>query len=142
MAETKTFTFYVKERPSSAKSQLTSAKKIFERMKPLVEADQESFWVIGLNSANREIYQDCLFVGGMQQCVVDLRILFKRLLAVGACAFVVVHNHPGGICKASVEDINLTTRIKKAADILDLNFLDHVIISDDGHWSLKYRDLM
>lgn len=138
----KTFVFYVKEAPLS-KKQICSPQDIYERMKNLIRSDQESIWVVAFNSQNREIYHDCLFIGGINQCLMDSIILFKRLLVVGASAFIIVHNHPGGNCRPpSKHDISLTNKIKKASEILDLEFFDHIIISDDGYCSLKEVGLL
>lgn len=136
--KTKTFTFYVKEMPLS-KSPIASSDEVFEQVKSLVQMDQESFWVLGLNSRNRIIYQDCIFIGGIDQCPVDFRILFKRLLTVGAHKFILVHNHPGGNCEPSKQDKQLTQKLKEASTILQLELLDHIIISDDGYYS--FRDM-
>ena len=139
--KTKIFTFYIKEKPLS-KIEITSADKIFKRMRPIIRADQESFWVVGVNMGLKEIYHDCLFIGGMDKCIIDSRILFKRLLTVGASGFFLIHNHPSGAILPSMEDIQLTNKIKKMADILDLTFLDHLIISDGGYSSLKDEGLL
>jgi len=137
-----TFIFYVKEPPLS-KKKICSSQEIYKRMRNLAKADQESFWVIGFNGQNREIYHECLFIGGINICTVDLKILFKRLLNVGACAFIIVHNHPGGSCgPASNEDISITGEIKKISEIITLKLLDHIIISDDGYFSFKDYGLL
>jgi DNA repair protein RadC len=137
----KTFVFYVKEAPLS-KKQICSPQDMYERMKDLVKADQETFWVIGFNHLNKEIYNDCLFIGGIDKCMMDNNILFKRLITVGASSFIIVHNHPGGECYPSEEDISLTNGIKAGSEILNLNFFDHIIISDNGYYSFKYYDLL
>jgi DNA repair protein RadC len=46
-----------------------------------------------------------------------------------------VHNHPSGNLEPSTADINLTSRVKEACDIVDINLLDHLIISKDGYYS-------
>lgn len=132
----KTFTYCVKEKPLS-KNKIRFGIDIYMRFKPLVQADQESFWVIGLNSRNMEIYQDCLFIGGIAQCAIDPKIIFKRLIAVGASAFIVLHNHPGGECSPSEDDMLITNQIERGANFLGLNFLDHLIMADDGCYSIK-----
>jgi DNA repair protein RadC len=134
--KTKTFTFYIKEPPLS-KASISSTTFAAEELRPIVQSDQESFWVFGLNRKHRVIYQDCLFIGGMDNCPVDIRILFRRLLTVGASAFIIVHNHPGGDSLPSKEDKQITRNVEGAANILGLKFLDHIVISDDGYTSFK-----
>lgn len=137
----KTFVFYVKEAPLSKKD-ICSSQDMYERMKDLVKADQESFWVIGFNHRNREIYNECLFIGGINQCFVDPKILFKRLLVVGASSFIIIHNHPSGKNKPSGNDIDLTKEIKAGSKILRLILFDHIIISDDGYYSFADHGLI
>jgi len=137
----KTFVFYVKEAPLS-KKMICSPQDMYKRMKKLVKADQESFWVIGFNKRNQEIYNDCLFIGGVDHCNTDPIILFKRLLVVGACSFIVIHNHPSGAYNPSKADMDFTNQIKEGSSILSLSFLDHIIISDDGYYSFKEHYLL
>ena len=137
----KTFIFYVKEAPLSKKS-ICSAQDMYKRMKGLIKADQESFWVIGFNRRNKEIYSECLFIGGVDQCMIDPVILFKRLITVGASKFIVVHNHPGGNCDPSKRDMDLTYQVREGSKILTLDMLDHIIISDDGYYSFADHHLL
>lgn len=132
----KTFVFYVKE-TSLSPEYICNPWNIYYRMKDLAKADQETFWVIGYNNQLQEIYNECLFIGGISKCDVDNKILFKRLLMAGASRFIIVHNHPGGKCKPSEYDKRLTDKIKEGSEILDLELLDHIIIADDNYYSFK-----
>jgi DNA repair protein RadC len=134
--KTKTFTFYVKERAISKKI-IESPREVYKRMKNLTKADQESFWVIAFNHSNKEIYHECLFIGGIAQVVVDPIIIFKRLFTIGASSFIVVHNHPGGNCIPSDNDKSTTDKIKDISKIVGIKLLDHIIISDDGYYSFS-----
>jgi DNA repair protein RadC len=135
----KQFVFYVKEEPIHGISAVNS-KGFYERMKDLAMADQESFWVIGFNGNGKEIYHECLFIGGINRSDVDCKIIFKRLLTVGAIFFIVVHNHPGGNPLPSSNDKEVTAQLNRAAKIIGLNFWDHIIIGDGGYFSF-YDDL-
>jgi len=68
--KSKTFVFYVREVPLATKK-ICSSADIYLRMMDLAKADQESFWVIGYNNQNQEIYNECLFIGGINQCNTD-----------------------------------------------------------------------
>ena len=135
------FVFYVREIPLSTRG-ICSSWDIYFRMMDLAKADQESFWVIGYNNQNQEIYNECLFIGGISQCNVDNKILFKRLLMAGASKFIIVHNHPGGKCKPSKYDKRLTNKIKEGSEILELELLDHIIIAKHEYCSLKEDNLL
>ena len=126
--------FTVKETPNSG-APIKNTKQCIERFKSLGQADQESFWVIGFDNHFNELLCTCCHLGGMESSVVDVRIIFKRLICAGATGFVVVHNHPGGDATPSKEDEAVTVKLKKGGDILDLQFLDHVIIASDDFYS-------
>lgn len=133
----RTYVFYVKESPLADKPIETNVE-IYWRMRELAKADQESFWVIAFNAAHEEIYNECLFLGGMESCNVDIRLLFRRLLTVGAHAFVVVHNHPdGNFSQPSKGDIEVTEKIREVSEIIGIRFLDHIIIGENGCGSFE-----
>ena len=76
--------------------------------------------------------------GGMDATVVDIRLLVKRALDARAVAVALVHNHPSGQLRPSMQDDALTRRIKQACELLDIRLIDHLIISPAGYFS--YND--
>ena len=126
--------FYVKEKVSV--NALCSAQEVYEEFKALKDADQESFWVIGLNNANKVILKDCLFLGGLNCSIVDVKLIFRRLLKAGASGFLCVHNHPGGNIHPSTEDDRVTEKIKETGKIIGLPLLDHIIVGG-GYYSYR-----
>ena len=81
--------------------------------------------------------------GGISETTVDIRLLFKSALqVVGATAIIVAHNHPSGVLKPSTSDIQLTQKIKKAGDNMDIKLLDHLIISEKGYFSFADEKLL
>ncbi|MFC2269344.1 MAG: JAB domain-containing protein, partial [Capnocytophaga gingivalis] len=68
--------------------------------------------------------------------IVDVRLLFKMALEQGAVAIILVHNHPSGNPTPSPEDIQLTQKVKSAGETLDIQLLDHVIITEKQYTSL------
>lgn len=132
--------FTVKEKASGYK--FCTPEEIVGSFKKLEVADQESFWLLGFDSRNREILRECLFVGGLFSCLIDLKILFKRLLVKNCISFIVLHNHPSGDPTPSEDDLGLTRRIKEAAKILDLRFMDDIIIGEEGYISFVRNNLM
>ena len=68
--------------------------------------------------------------GGASTAHVDPKVLFRTLLTMGACKFILAHNHPSGDPTPSPEDLNLTKRIGEGGDLLGLQCLDHVIFGD------------
>ncbi len=68
------------------------------------------------------------------------REVFADVIAERASAVIVAHNHPGKDLNPSKEDIQITKRLKAAADILGLNLLDHIIFNAKGYYSFAEND--
>ena len=112
--------------------------KIFnEILKGEDELDQgkEHIWAIGLNGANRIQYIDLVHLGALTSCVASPREIFRRAVVKGSAKIMLVHNHPSGEAKASVDDYKLTETIAKAGYVLCIKLLDHVIVSKNGYYS-------
>ena len=75
--------------------------------------------------------------GGLAASQVDLRILFGSALLTGAAAIALCHNHPSGDPSPSIDDRALTSRVRRIAELLQIEFLDHVIVSATGFASLR-----
>lgn len=80
--------------------------------------------------------------GSLTSTQCDPKIVFSRVLVANAVAFALVHNHPSGRATPSQADNNLTKVIKKGADILDLNMIDHVIVTRDDYYSYADNSLI
>jgi DNA repair protein RadC len=73
--------------------------------------------------------------GGMTGTLVDVRLLFATILKSGATAIITCHNHPSGKLKPSQSDINIYKKIKEIAKFHEINYLDNLIISNNGKYS-------
>jgi DNA repair protein RadC len=117
---------------------ITSSKAVFEIMQPIIgELPHEEFWVLYLNNSNKVIYKAQLSKGGITGTVVDLRLLFKMALEQNATALLLTHNHPSGKLMASDADIQITKKIKQAGQTLEIQVLDHIIITENGYLSFQ-----
>jgi len=97
---------------------------------------QEEVKVILLNRANGLVGIYSLSKGGISASVVDIKLVLSVALKAVASNMIIVHNHPSGNLKPSEVDISLTNRLKKAAQTVEINLLDHLIISKEGYYSL------
>ena len=79
-------------------------------------------------------------IGGLSQCLVDTREIFSVAVRKRAAAIVLVHNHPSGCCEPSQDDINLTKRCIEAGNVLGINLVDHIIVSDTDYTSLRFSE--
>jgi DNA repair protein RadC len=124
-------------------TKITSSKIIFEIMQPIIgELPHEEFWVLYLNNANKVIAKNQLSKGGMTGTVVDVRIIFKSALESGAVGILLCHNHPSGNLKPSEADIEITKKVKTAGKSLDINVLDHIIITQNGYYSFADEGIL
>lgn len=119
-------------------SKISSSKSVFEIMQPIIgELPHEEFWVLYLNNSNKVIYKSQLSKGGITGTIVDVRLIFKTVFEHNATAIILTHNHPSGKLMASEQDIQVTKKIKLAAQQLDVNLLDHIIITENGFYSFN-----
>ncbi|MBL3549108.1 MULTISPECIES: RadC family protein [Chryseobacterium] len=102
----------------------------------------EEFWAIFLNNSNKVIHISRLTQGGISQSIVDVRILFKKALDHFSTGIIIAHNHPSGSLKPSREDINITQKIKEAGKTLNIQLLDHIIITQDSYFSFSDTGLL
>lgn len=117
---------------------ITSSKAVFELMQPIIgELPHEEFWVLYLNNSNKVIYKSQLSKGGITGTIVDIRLIFKTVFEHNATSIILTHNHPSGKLMASEQDIQVTKKIKQATQLLDVNLLDHIIITENGFYSFN-----
>ena len=104
--------------------------------KDLIEL-QEEFKMLLLNNSNEVLGIHSLSKGSTKGTIVDMKLLFAIALKSNATGLIIAHNHPSGSLKPSRSDLELTTKIKKSAELLDVNLLDHLIITKDEFYSFK-----
>jgi len=98
---------------------------------------QEEFKVLLLNNSNEVLGVHSLSKGSTRGTVVDLKLLFAIALKSNSTGIIIAHNHPSGTLKPSRSDLELTKRIKKSGDLLDIKLLDHLIITKEEFYSMS-----
>jgi DNA repair protein RadC len=96
---------------------------------------QEQFVVLYLNRGNKVLGSYQLSKGGLTGTVADVRLILSVALKTLASGLILAHNHPSGNLKPSEADIGLTKKIKQSAKLMDIELLDHIIISNEGYYS-------
>ena len=110
---------------------LDSPEAVFNFALPVTQGlEIEKFWTLCLNRKNRLIKEIEVTVGTANSSLVHPREVFKEAIRVGASAIIVFHNHPSGDPAPSSADIQVTRKLKEAAEIIDIELLDHVVV---GH---------
>lgn len=100
--------------------------------------------VIGLDNSNRPTAVHTVSLGSPDQAAVSVSSIFKPLLLSNSTGFVLVHNHPGDKLQPSTADRELTDRLKKLGEQLEIKMLDHIIPTADGsgYYSFKTEGAM
>ena len=109
----------------------SAAVPVLRQILSQLDADQERFIVLALNTKLHVTGFKVIASGGMAGVEVDRRVLFRAALLLGATSVVVAHNHPSGDATPSAEDRALTRRLVAAGRMLDLQVHDRVILARD-----------
>jgi DNA repair protein RadC len=89
-----------------------------------------------LDSKHRLIRIKIVSIGSLDTTVVHPREVFREAASASAAAIVLFHNHPSGDPAPSADDLALTTRMIGAGDIMGIDVVDHLILSDQRYYSL------
>jgi DNA repair protein RadC len=122
---------------------IKSSETVFTLFHPLMgDLEHEEFWLLMLNRANRVLGRYKVSQGGLSGTVIDTRIILKKALDNLASSIIVCHNHPSGNNQPSDADVKITKKLKKAAEMLEIKLLDHVIIADKSYFSFADEGLL
>lgn len=123
--------------------EITSAKSAVDFCKLQIAAkEHEVFAVLFLNSQHKLISFESMFRGTINAASVYPREVAKRALELNAAAVIYTHNHPSGNAQPSNADISITNHLKSALELLDVNTLDHIIVTKVSHTSFAERGLL
>ena len=95
----------------------------------------EEMYLMLLNRSNEVLGYTKISMGGINATLCDPKVIFQVALKGNASGILLAHNHPSGALKPSEQDIRLTKKIKEGAGLLDMGFLDHIILSKEGCFS-------
>lgn len=124
-------------------NKISSSRDVFELMQPILgELPHEEFWILYLNNSNKITQKEQSSKGGITGTLVDVRLVLKKALEVGATGIILVHNHPSGTLIASEPDKMLTRKLKAGAESLDIKVLDHIIVTEKAYFSFADENLL
>ncbi len=122
---------------------IVSSRDAFLYFEPLMEDYRhEEFWVLLLNRNNLVIAQKRISIGGVAGTVVDPKIIFKVALDHVASSIILCHNHPSGNLNPSLQDREITSKLKEAGRLLDIAVTDHLIIGNNQYFSFSDSGLL
>lgn len=124
-------------------NEIESSRSVYDIMQPIIgELPHEEFWILYLNNSNKVIHKNQISKGGITSTLVDVRLVLKNALQVGAVALIMCHNHPSGGLKPSEADKEITNKLSLAAESLDIKVLDHLIVTHNSYFSFADENLL
>jgi DNA repair protein RadC len=96
----------------------------------------ESFFILLVDRSHKTMGYAKISQGGVAGTVVDVKIVCKYAVDFLASGVILAHNHPSGNIQPSTADIEITKKIKTALNFLDVKTLDHIILTEESHYSL------
>ena len=116
---------------------INKSKEAVSIFMPLLQdLNHEMFCVMYLNQSCRLLRHEFISSGGMSATIVDVRMILKNCLLYNASQMIIAHNHPSGNKTPSVADKLLTTKLKDAAELMDIKLIDHLIIAGSDYLSM------
>ena len=122
----------IAERP-----QLSTPKELARYLLPQYgNADVEQFGIVMLDTKHRIIRVRLVSIGSLDSTIVHPREVFREAASAAAAAIVLFHNHPSGDPTPSPDDLELTTRMVNAGEIMGIDVVDHLILAEQKYFSL------
>jgi len=97
----------------------------------------ESFFILTLSRRNETTGYAKISQGGVYATFVDIKLIAKYAIENLASGVILAHNHPSGNLRPSEHDFEITNKIVKALDLLDIKVLDHIILTEDDYFSFR-----
>ena len=107
---------------------LTTSRDLYDYLQPLIGCRIKSC--------------DRLFSGGIESTIIDIRMIFRKVLESKACSIVIAHNHPSGNDRPSSHDITLTKKVQEAGRVLDITLLDHIVVCPNRYYSFADNGML
>lgn len=125
------------------KIKISSSRDAYNHLKFLEDYDHEEFFVIYLSRANHIIEIKNISKGCQSACVVNIQAIVREALNLKKCtALILCHNHPSGQVNPSDADRKITKQVKDAANLFDINTIDHIIIGKGVYYSFADEGLI
>lgn len=127
--------FSVFEVPKISSFRVSNSRDVYDQVYHYSKADREVFLLLFLDSKNKVIDIETHTIGSVDSSAVYPQQVFRSALIHNASALICVHNHPSGDPEPSLMDKEITKQIAMGAYILNIKFLDHVIVGDGRYYS-------
>ena len=116
---------------------LSVAQFVRQILRESSDNSREHFIALFLDSGHQVASYSIVSIGTANFTTAHPREVFQRAISAGAVSLVIAHNHPSGQIEPSREDHQTTHRLKAAGELLGITLLDHIIVTDEAHYSFQ-----
>ena len=117
-------------------------KDAWNDLKDIRASKKEYFVVFYLDIRNQIIKREIISIGSLNASLVHPREVFEPAIKNNTAQIILSHNHPSGDSHPSDDDLRLTTRLIKAGEILGIEIIDHVIVTEKKYFSMKENKII
>ena len=130
---------YKTKQKASERPKVLSSKTTYDLLLNCFDSDtieyRETFKVLLLNRGNKVLGVFNVSEGGINETIVDIRLILQAAILSNASSIILSHNHPSGETKPSRQDDIITNRIKTACEVMGITVLDHIVITNEKYYS-------
>lgn len=126
----------------SEERHIITPKDVWKELRDIRASKKEHFYVIYLDSRKRKIGKDLISLGTLNASLVHPREVFENAITNHSNSIVLSHNHPSSDVAPSQDDIQITRQLVRAGELLGINVIDHVIISESKWFSMAENKLI
>ena len=123
----------------SSMEKLTSGDDVNQYIRENIDSGllnhKEFFWIILLTRSNKVLGIKEISSGKTHSTTISFKEIAQTAILANACGCILVHNHPSGNLTPSDSDESITKQAGKVLKLIDVTLLDHVIVSEEGHYS-------
>ena len=121
---------------------LMSPEDVWKELKDIRDNKKEHFVIFFLDIRNQEIKREIISVGSHNASLVHPREVFEPAVRYTAAQIIIAHNHPSGDTEPSDDDLEITKKLTNAGKILDIEIIDHIIVTKNKFFSFKEKNLI
>ena len=117
-----------------------SVAKVFQDLltvEDTIDQDKEHYYVMHIDARNKVKMVELVGIGIINAALTHPRETYRRAVIEGSVHIIVAHNHPSAEVTPSENDVELTSRLQKAGEILGITLLDHIIFTKEKYFSMK-----
>ena len=117
---------------------ISSPEDLFKKIKKInIDYSQENLLLVCLNTKNQVLNAEVVFKGGLSECLIEPKTLFRKALLNNSSKIIIAHNHPSKDLTPSHEDRDVFKKLKTAGEVINLDVIDSIIFNQKQFYSLN-----